>query len=171
MNRLPHRIAVVASAAVALALPLGAVAATRAPSHAAGPPAKMFKSGYNLCKRASAAEIGQAGGQEFSPGTFDGSVCTWSSSDGDYVVMLSTHPPAYAATLSLLGRHGDKVSSVRVPGASKAVLDVFPFAKTHRYAKDLFAVYRHGVVQVSMNYKTHLATSRLIAVMKLVTGP
>lgn len=129
----------------------------------------MFKSGYDLCKRASTADLSKAGGEPFSPGSFDGSTCTWSTSDGDYVVMLSTHPAAYAATFSLLGRHGDKVSSVKVPGASKAVLDTFPFAKTHRYAKDLFAVYRRGVVQVSMNYKTPLATSKLIAVMKLVT--
>jgi hypothetical protein len=160
-----HGVAVIAL--VALALPLSAAAVARAPS----PPAAMFKSGYNLCKRASATAIGIAGGQEFQPGTFDGKVCTWSSSDGNYVVMLSTHPAAYAVTLSLLGKHGDKVSSVKVPGASKAVLDVFPFAKTHRYAKDLFAVYRRGVVQVSMNYKTPLATSKVIAVMRLVTRP
>ena len=169
MRRASDLIPALLTAALALAAPVGAVAAPRATSRAVAPPSTLFRSGYNLCKAASVAAIGKAGGRSFSAGTFDGSACTWASTDGNYVVMLSTHPAAYTAVLGLLGRHGDKASPVKVPGASKAVLDVHPFAKTRRYAKDLFAVYPQGVVQVSMDYTTRLPASRLIAVMRLVT--
>lgn len=165
MHRASHRIPIL----VAAALVLGALVAPPALSRHGGP-SPLFRHGYNLCKAASLAAINKAAGRSFSPGSFDGSACTWASSDGNYVIMLSTHPAAYAVTLRLLGKRGDKVSSVKVPGASRAVLDALPFAKTGRYAKDLFAVYPQGVVQVSMNYKTRLADSKVIAIMRLVTG-
>jgi hypothetical protein len=49
------------------------------------------------------------------------------------------------------------------------VLDIHPYANTHRYQKDLFAAYAQGVVQVSMDNSTPLANSALVAVIRLVT--
>ena len=136
MRPSPNRTVIVFVAAVVLVLPLGASAALRSTHRASGPPSTMFKTGYNLCKRASLAAIDKAAGKTYEKGTFDGKFCTWSSSDGNYVIMLTTHPAAYVAVLNLLlsesGKNGDKAVSVRVPGASKAVLDTFPYAQTRR---------------------------------------
>ena len=69
-----------------------------------------------------------------------------------------------------IGKHaGEVVKRITVPGASKAVLDTHSYANTHRYQKDLFAVYPQGVVQVSMDYSTALPDSALVAVMRLLT--
>lgn len=173
MRIAPYPIPTFVIAAVILAASVGAAAAARSDSVASGPPASMFKTGYNKCKLASLTAMSKAAGRIYAKTTFDGKTCTWSSADGNYVILLDTHPAAYVAVLRLVlsdsGKRGDKASSVSVPGASKAVLDVFPYAKTRRYAKDLFAVYPQGVVQVSMNSLTSLPTARLIAVMRLVT--
>jgi hypothetical protein len=95
--------------------------------------------------------------------------------------MLSTHPAAYIAVLELLrnqnGKRGEKVYPPVLHAAYWALIDEHPFAQTHRYAKDLFAVYyprAHrntalGVVQLSMNYGTPLPDATLVAVMRLVT--
>jgi hypothetical protein len=143
---------------------------TAAPAGAA-PPSTLFKSGYDKCKLASLAAIDKAAGKTVAKGSFDGKVCTWSSRDGNYVILLDSHPSGY---LELMvpspGKHnGELVKAIKVAGASKALLDTHSFANTHRYQKDLFAVYAQGVVQVSMDYSTALPDAALVAVMRLVT--
>ena len=133
----------------------------------------MFKSGYNKCRLASLAAIKKATGQTYSNAHFDGKTCTWSSSDGNYVILVDTHPSGYLDLLvPSIGRHsdGEVVKRVVVSGASKAVLDTHPFKNTHRYQKDLVASYPQGDVQVSMDYSTSLPDSKLLTVMRLVTG-
>jgi hypothetical protein len=162
MPRMPAR----AVCAIALVLATAFAAA----AWAAGPPTPIFKTGFNLCKLATLPAVEKAAGATLSPGTFDGKFCNWSGG-GSYTVMVTTHPSAYTAMLALLGgQKGEKVSNVTVPGASRGVLDAFPYAKTHRYDSDLYAVYPQGVVQVSFNYATSFQVARLIAVMRLLTG-
>ena len=89
--------------------------------------------------------------------------------------MFTTHPAAYSVELDLLlksggSQKGEKVTSIRIPGASRGVLDSFPYAQTHRHAADLFAVYRQGIVQVSFNDAKRFTTASLIAVLRLVTA-
>jgi hypothetical protein len=48
----------------------------------AAPPSTLFKSGYGKCKLATVAAVGKAAGKTLAKGSFDGKVCTWSSSDG-----------------------------------------------------------------------------------------
>jgi hypothetical protein len=132
----------------------------------------MFKPGYDKCKLASTAAISRSAGRTFTDARFDGKTCTWSSSDGSSVLLVDTHPSGY---LDLMvpapGHHpdGEIVKRVSVPHAQKAVLVTHPHASTNRYAKDLFAAYAAGVVQVSMDDATPLPDSALVAVMRLVT--
>ena len=88
MRVVPHAILVIAAALV-LSAPAGATTSAAA---APAPPAAMFKSGYNKCKLASLAAVNKATGKTFAKGTFDGKTCTWSSSDGNYVILVDTHP-------------------------------------------------------------------------------
>ena len=158
------------AAAFVLAAPVGAAAAAASTSTAAGPPSSMFKTGYNKCKLASLAAISKAAGKTYSKAKFDGKTCTWSSSDGNYVILVDTHPAGYLDLMvPSIGKHadGEAVKAISVPGASKAVLDTHPYASTHRYQKDLFAEYPQGDVQVSMDYSTALPDSKLVAVMRV----
>jgi hypothetical protein len=167
-----HPISILLALAFVLAASGGAAVPARSTSTAAGPPSSLFRSGYNKCRAASLAAINRAAGQAYVTGEFDGKSCTWSSSDGNHVIVFDTHPSGY---LDLLvpapGRHagGEVVKRVVVSGASKAVLDTHPYANTHRYQKDLFASYPQGDVQVSMDYSTSLPDSKLVAVMRLLT--
>ena len=161
------------SAGVAAAMPLTASAAPLVASRPAGPPTTIFRSGYDKCKLASVAAISKAAGKPYSKGSFDGKTCTWSSADGNYVVLVDAHPSGYLELMvPSIGKHagGEQVTAVRVPGASRALIDTHPYASTHRYQKDLFAVFPQGVVQVSLDYSTKLQNSALIAVMRLVTS-
>jgi hypothetical protein len=160
------------STAAAAAMPLTASAAPLSLSHPAGPPTTIFKSGYDKCKLASVAAISRAAGKPYSKGRFDGKTCTWSSADGNYVVLVDAHPSGYLELMvPSIGKHrgGEQVKAVSVPGASKALIDTHSYANTHRYQKDLFAAFPSGVVQVSLDYSTKLPDSALIAVMRLVT--
>lgn len=157
--------------AAVLVLALTAAAAVGA-SNAAAPPDAMFKSGYNKCKLASLATVNKTTGKKFAKAKFDGKTCTWSSSDGAYGILVDTHPTAgyLEYFVPSVGKHAaEVVKRVSVPGASKALLDTHSFKNTHRYQKDLFAVYPQGIVQVSMDYATALPDSMLIAVMRLMT--
>jgi hypothetical protein len=161
--------------AVALAIqPVDAAGARLA--NAAAPPAALFKPGYNLCKLATLPALEKAAGATLAAGSFDGKFCNWSSNDGKYTVMVTTHPGAWVAELDVLvqtggsGQKGEKVSNLKVPGASRGALDAFPYVQTHRYASDLYAVYPQGIVQVSFNYATNFPLARMINVMRLLTG-
>jgi hypothetical protein len=167
MRVVPYTILVVIAAALVLSASVGAAPRT---ATATAPPSAMFKSGYNKCKLASLAAINKTTGKKFAKGTFDGKTCTWSNSDGNYVILVDTHPAEYLLVVPPIGKHpGEVVKRATVPGASKAVLDTHSYANTHRYQKDLFAVYAQGVVQVSMDYSTALPDAALVAVMRLVT--
>jgi hypothetical protein len=170
MRVAPNRIAALI-AAVVLAASVGVASAARDGSAASGPPASMFKSGYNKCKLASLAAMSKAAGHTYAQAKFDGKTCTWSSSDGKYVILVDTHPAGYLLMVPKVGTHaaGELVKAVRLPKASKAVLDIHPFKNTHRYQKDLFAEYAQGVVQVSMDNAKTLPDSALVAVLRLVT--
>ena len=164
--RVPSYVILTFLAAALVLLPAAASTA------AAAPPAALFKSGYNKCKVASLAAVNKTTGKKFAKAKFDGKTCTWSSSDGNYVILVDTHPAAgyLEAFVPPVGKSAnDVVKRVAVPGASKALLDTHSFKNTRRYQKDLFAVYPQGIVQVSMDYSTALPDSRLIAVMRLVT--
>jgi hypothetical protein len=158
------------SLGTAMAYPL--VASSRpAASNAGGAPASIFKTGYDKCRLGSLAAVSNAAGKTYSKARFDGKACTWSTADGNYVVLVDAHPTGYLELMvPSIGRHpsGEKVKAVTVPGAVKAVLDTHPFAATHRYQKDLFAAYPQGVIQVSLDYATNVPDSALIAVMRLV---
>lgn len=163
----PHVVITFLAATLVVSAPAAASNST-----AAAPPAAMFKHGYNKCKLASLAALSKTTGKKFAQAKFDGKTCTWSSGDGNYVILLDTHPTAgyLEYFVPSVGRHANEVvKRVTVPGASKALLDTHSFKNTHRYQKDLFAVYAQGIVQVSMDYSTALPDSALIAVMRLVT--
>jgi hypothetical protein len=133
----------------------------------------MFKSGYNKCKLASLAAISKAGGHTYTQAKFDGKTCTWSSADGNYVILVDTHPAGYIDLLvPSVGKHPSGEIVIRVgglPKAPQAVIDTHPYANTHRYQKDLFAAFAPGVVQVSMDNGTRLSDVTLVAVLRLVT--
>jgi hypothetical protein len=138
----------------------------------AGGPNAIFAAGYNKCKLASVAAMTKAAGKPYARAKFDGKSCTWSSADGNYVVLVDSHPTGYLDMMVLPpGKHGSEVvTAVRVAGASKAVIDTHSHALTGRYAKDLFASYPSGDVQVSMNYSTKLSDAAVLAVLRLVTS-
>ena len=166
MRVMPKAILAVVASALVLSVSVGAAVSAAAKA----PPAKMFQSGYNKCKLASLAAINMTTGKKFAKGTFDGKTCTWSSSDGNYVILIDTHPSGYLLVVPSVGTHpGEVVKRITIRGASKAVLETHSFANTHRYQKDLFAEFPQGVVQVSMDYSTALPDSKLVAVLKLVT--
>jgi hypothetical protein len=161
-------VAGVSLAGIALAGHVGAEAARTA----ALPPDAAFKAGYNKCKLATPAALSQTAGKQFATARFDGKTCTWSSSDGNYVVLVDTHPAGYIELLGpSLGKHpnGDTARLVSLPGATKAVLETFSHKNTGRYAKDLLAAYPQGVVQVSLNFSTALSDKTTIAVARLLT--
>lgn len=164
-------ITVIAIAAVTALAASTVGAAVKAPV-APMPPSAMFKSGYNKCKLATLAALNKTTGKKLVKAKFDGKTCTWSSSDGNYVILVDTHPAGYLEFLGpTLGKspNGDVAARVTVPGASKAVLRTHAYANTHRCQKDLFAVYPQGVVQVSMDYPTALPTRTIVAVERLLT--
>jgi hypothetical protein len=134
----------------------------------AGPPAALFRQGYDLCRAVPLAALRAAGGQHYRAGLLAGGVCTWERADLKAGVSLSTHPPAAAADLvrSLVSQPAFHPQRVTVPGASKAVLVTIPSGR--QPAKDLVAVFKRGVVQVNMTAPGKLPASRLLAVMKLV---
>ena len=131
----------------------------------------MFRSGYNKCKLATPAALSKTTAKKFVAAKFDGKTCTWSSGDGKFV-LVDTHPGGYLDFMGpTIGKqpNGDVTKAIRVPGASKALLETFSHANTPRYAKDLLAVYPQGVVQVSVNYATPLPDKTVIAITRLVT--
>ena len=163
--------AFIAALATAVALSLSAAGAGAA-TLATTPTSVMFKSGYNKCKLTTLAALNRATARKFASARFDGKTCTWSSSDGNYTVLVDTHPAGYVELLGpKIGRHtnGDVAKLIGVPGASRAVLETFSHANTGRYAKDLLAVYPQGVVQVSVNYSTLLSDKTMVAVVRLLT--
>src|SRR5260221_3930025 len=87
---------------------------TAAPVATAAPPSSMFKSGYNKCKLASLVAISKTAGETFAKASFDGKTCTWSSKDGDYVVLVDTHPSGYLLVVPAIGKHagGEVVNAV-----------------------------------------------------------
>jgi hypothetical protein len=155
------------------AVSLGGAATARSDPAASGPPASMFKTGYDKCKLASVSAMSKAAGHTYAHAKFDGKTCTWSSADGSYVVLVDTHPAGYIDLMvPSLGKHpsGERVIRVAgLPKVSKAVLDTHSYANTHRYQKDLFAAYAPGVVQLSMDNATPLPDATLVAVIRLVT--
>jgi hypothetical protein len=159
-------------AAIVVAIAIGFIVTVTAAAAAAGPPDAMFVHGYNLCKVTSLAALNKATGKNFTKATNHKSFCIWSSGRGKYSIQVDTHPAGYIEFLGpTLGRHanGDVARAIAVPGASKAVLETFSHANTGRYAKDLFAAYPQGVVQVGLNYSTTLSDKVAVAVLRLVT--
>ena len=141
-------------------------------AQAAGPRGVLFTKGYNLCHAASLAAVRTAAGQPYRAGIFANGVCTWGRADLQAGATLSTHPPAAGASLmkSFLdqnGRNGIKARRISVPGASKAVLVTMPSQPGHT-ARDLFAAYRQGTIQVNLTAPGSVAQSRLVALMQLV---
>ena len=183
MRIAPYPVPTLVTAAVILAASLGTATAARSDSAAKGPPASMFKSGYNKCKLASLAAMSKAGRETYTQAKFDGKTCTWSSADGNYIILVDTHPAGYIDLMvPSVGPHrsGEFVSRVLLPSSLRAVTDDHPYAKTHRYQADLFADYAPGVVQVSIDNATPILdshglsvdpklTTTLLAVVRLVT--
>lgn len=167
MRVIPRTRLVLVASAVFLSVPIGAPGSAAA---AKAPPNAMFKKGYNKCKLASLAAINRTTGKKFAKAKFDGKTCTWSSSDGNFVILLDTHPVGYLLVVPAVGTYpSEVVKAVTIRGASKALLDTHSYANTRRYQKDLFAEFPQGVVQVSMDYSTALPDAKLVAVLKLVT--
>ena len=157
-----------------------ALAATMIGSATAASPSTLFKPGYNLCKAASLAAIGKAGGQTYQAGRFDGHVCNWERKDLKAGITLSLFKGAAAAAMrtqigavhgSASGPGGLKMTSVHAPGASAAVLETLPAVVKGEASKALFAVYPQGIVHVNMTAPGSLPTTRLLAVLAAVTKP
>ena len=158
--------ALLSSTVLALALALTASVS------AAAPPSKLFVHGYNLCRTTSLETMTTVAKRHFVTARFDGATCTWSTGDGNATILIDVHPSSYLDYLAPpVGRHanGDVVRRIKVPGATKGLLETFSHANTARYAKDLFAAYPGGVVQVSVNYATPVSDALVVAVMRLVT--
>ncbi len=88
---------------------------------------------------------------------FDGKSTTWSSPNGEHVVLFDTHPRGYLEYFVPLGKHADGAKTAELARTAytlKARLETYPFAKTHRYAEDLFMEFPEGVVQLSLNSNT-----------------
>jgi hypothetical protein len=181
MRIAPYPVPALVIAAVTLAASLGTATAARSDSGAKGPPASMFKSDYNKCKLASLAAISKAGREHYTQAKFDGKTCTWSSADGNYVIVVDTHPAGYIDLMvPSVGAHpnGEFVSRFALPSSSRTVIDDHPYANTHRYQADLFATYALGIVQVSIDNATPLPGGQgfpanldpaLFAVIRLLT--
>lgn len=162
MYRLPH-ITVVAGVTAAF------VAAS---ALAAGPPKALFRDGYNLCRAATLKEIRTAGAQPYKPGLFANKSCLWERADLKAGVTLSTHPRAAGLTLmrqflSQNGKGGFVAKRIRVRGATSAIVVTLPHSLSTEVAKDLFAAYPRGVVQVNMSAPA-LSSARLLAVLDVV---
>jgi hypothetical protein len=160
MHRGLAALAVVAAFAV---VPAAAVSA---------PPANLFKHGYDKCKAASVGSVAKAVGAKIAKARFSGKDCTWSTFDGSVTILFDTHPTGYMEYLvPKPGRaaNGDVTRKIAVLGASKALLETHSFAAIHRHAKDLFAQYAAGVVQVSINSAPPLSDGRCVALMRLLT--
>jgi predicted dinucleotide-binding enzyme len=70
--------------------------------------------------------------------------------------------------LAQSGKNGLEAKAIRVPGASKAVLVTLPPSASQGTAKDLFAAYARGVIQVDMTAPLTLPDTRPIAILNLV---
>jgi hypothetical protein len=140
----------------------------------AGPPAALFKSGYNLCRAAPLSAIRTAGGQAYKRGVFANKSCLWLRSDLKAGVTLSTYPPAQGAAvmrqfLQMNGKSGFSAVHVKAPGAKSAVVVRLPHAFSKTVAKELLVAYPRGVVQVTMTAPRSVPTARLLAVLRAVT--
>jgi hypothetical protein len=151
------------------------IAAIAAAAAVAGAPSPaLFKDGYDLCKAAPLSAVRAAGAQPYKRGLFANKSCTWVRPDLKAGVTLSTHPPAAGAMLmeqflQMNGKSGFVARRVHVPGASRAVLVTMPRSLSTTPAKDLFAAYPRGVVQVNMTAPGTLPARRLLAVLHAVT--
>jgi hypothetical protein len=175
MHRPPRLTFIVLATVIAgSAVAVSGTAAARSTSHSAAPPRALFRTGYDLCRAASLAAIRRAGGQPYKAGVFDGHLCNWERHDLKAGITLSTHPASVGAALmrgflAHNGTKGIKAKRVKVPGASKAVLVTFRTQpKLRQVARDLFAIYADGTIQVNMTAPGLLPVSRLVAVMKLI---
>jgi hypothetical protein len=140
----------------------------------AGPPATLFKSGYNLCRAAPLSAIRTAGGQAYKRGIFANKGCLWERPDLKAGVTLSTYPPAQGAAvmrqfLQMNGKSGFTAVRVKAPGAKSAVLVTLPHSSSRTPAKELLAAYPRGVVQVNMTAPHSVPNARLLAVLRAVT--
>ena len=164
MHRVPRITVVIGLAAVAAAT-----------ASAAAPPKALFRDGYNLCRAASLKEVRAAGKQPYKRGLFVDKSCLWERADLKAGITLATHPRAAGSTLmrQLLARNGQDgfvAKRVAVPGATGAIVVTPPHSMSTGLAKDLFASYRSGVVQVNMSEPKTLPNARLIAVLEVVTS-
>ncbi len=168
----PARVFTCLFAAAIVLVPVTASASGVASRQEAGGPSAIFTSGYNKCKLASAAAMTKAAGKPLTAGKFDGKTCRWASADGNYGVLVDSHPTGYLEMMvQAPGKHGsDIVTAVRVAGSSKTWIVTHSHALTGSYNKDLFAQYPQGVVQVSMNYTTALSNAAVLGVLRLVTS-
>jgi hypothetical protein len=161
-------------AAVVLGVALTSSVGVAAPTSAAGgPPNALFAKGYNLCRVAPLSAIRKAGGQAYRPGLFVNRVCNWERGDLLAGITLSTHPSQVGAALmrNFLAQNGEgglEARTVKVPGASKAVLVTLPRTPPGQVSKNLFAAFKPGAIQINMTAPRSLPDSRLIAVMRLV---
>jgi hypothetical protein len=165
-------VALVVAAAIA-ASAVAAVGAARAAR--AEPPSALFRNGYNLCRSSSLSAIRKAGGQPYKRGLFANWACTWLTDDLQAGILLSTHPSSFGASLmrgflAQNGTQGLKARRIRVPGASTAVLVTLRASAPDQVAKDLFAAYKRGVIQINMTAPRSLPEARLLAVLKVVAG-
>jgi hypothetical protein len=140
---------------------------------AAGPPAVLFKTGYNLCRAAPLAAIRAAGGQTYKRGFFANKSCLWERPDLQAGVLLSAHPrgPGVVLMRQMLeqsGTNGLRARRIRIAGAQNGVVVVLPRSLSQTVAKDLFAAYPQGVVQLNMTAPGEVRDSRLLAVLRVV---
>ncbi|HEY2073465.1 MAG TPA: hypothetical protein VGG88_07825 [Gaiellaceae bacterium] len=146
-------------------LPSTLTFAVAAASLAAAPPVTVFRPGHNLCKTATLSAIREAGGEHYKAGIFASGTCIWERPDLAAGITLATHPRTAGLQLmhQFLSQAAMHPTRVSVPGAESAVL-----VQTSGRSKDLFALYRGGVVQVNMTAPGGPPVSRLVAVMRLV---
>lgn len=171
--RLVPVILAIAVAGSALATSAGVTASTG--SSAAGPRKALFTPGYDLCRAASLTAVRKAGGQRYRAGIFTNGVCNWERGDLRAGIALSTHPSRVGAVLmrnflAQNGKNGFKARTVKIGGASKAVLATLPAPSRGQVSKNLFAAYKQGAIQVNMTAPASLPDSRLVAVMRLIAG-
>jgi len=159
----------------------GLAASSAAARTARQPPSSWFEPDFNLCKTASLAAIQKAAGMSSVRGYPNYgrqdptaeypwiNTCNWFNPK--YSVLLETFATGMpvARTQKASGALSAKPISVRVPGASKAIVWLWPRVEG-TYAAELWAVYPQGVVLVSFDKTKRPTTAQLVAVLRLVTN-
>jgi hypothetical protein len=138
------------------------------------PPRALFRSGYNLCHAAPLAAIRKAGRQHYKAGTFSHGACAWERSDLKAGIALSTHPTSVGKALMKMfraqsGKQHVTARAIKIPQATRALLVTLPAGQPTERSKYLFAAYQRGVIQVNMTAPKSLPTTRLRAVLGLVS--